>query len=213
MPAITLAWPESKSMGFDHVFAAADIPYRGARFNWVTMPDQFTLAAYGDLLPDDGRDDFLQIALISSHAPWVPVPDMVPWEEVGDGTIFNEMAARGPTPRELWKNRDDVREAYRRAIDYSLQATFEHIVRLGPDVPLVIVVGDHQSAGFVAGSDNRDVPVHMVGPPAVMAMIDGWGWRDGLIPALDGPVRRMDTFRDDFIAAFSGPVELTAVDE
>jgi hypothetical protein len=204
MPAITLAWPESTAMGFDHVFAAADIPYKGVPFNWVTMPDQFTLAVATDLLPEDPRDDFMQIALISSHAPWVPVPDMVPWQDVGDGTVFNDMAVRGPTPRELWKNPDDVREAYRRAIDYSVQATFHHVARLGPSAPLVIVVGDHQPAGFVAGSENRDVPVHMIGPPVVMESINGWGWRDGLIPAPEDPVRRMDTFRDDFITAFTG---------
>lgn len=213
MPAITMAWPESSAMGFDHVFPADDIPYKGNRFNWVTMPDQFTLATYGGLLTDDPRSDFIQIALISSHAPWVPVPDMVAWEDVGDGTIFNEMAARGPTPRELWKNRDDVREAYRRAIDYSLQATFEHVVRLGDAAPLLVIVGDHQPAGFVAGSDNRDVPVHLVGPPELVARIDQWGWSDGLIPAPDAPVRRMDTFRDAFIGAFSGAIRLTVVQE
>lgn len=213
MPAITMAWPESSAMGFEHVFPAADIPYKGDNFNWVTMPDQFTLAAYGDLLPYDPRPDFIQIALISSHAPWVPVPDMVAWDEVGDGTVFNEMAARGPTPRELWKNRDDVREAYRRAIDYSLQATFEHVARLGDDAPLVVIVGDHQPAGFVAGSDNRDVPVHLVGPPDLVAQIDHWGWSDGLIPASNAPVRRMDTFRDAFVGAFSDTVRLTEVHE
>lgn len=211
MPAITVAWPESSRMGFDQVFAAADIPYKGDRFNWVTMPDQFTLAAYPDLLGHDPRSDFIQIALISSHAPWVPVPNMVAWEDVGDGTIFNEMAARGPTPRVLWKNRDDVREAYRKAIDYSLQATFAHVARLGEAAPLVIVVGDHQAAGFVAGSDNRDVPIHMIGPPDVMAMIDDWGWTNDLIPAADAPVRRMDTFRNDFIAAFTTPTAVAEV--
>lgn len=212
-PAITMAWPESSAMGFDLVFPAAEIPYKGAPFNWVTMPDQFTLATYGDLLSDDPRDDFIQISLISSHAPWVPVPDMIAWKDVGDGTVFNEMAARGPTPRELWKNRDDVRDAYRRAIDYSLQATFGHIARLGDAAPLVIVLGDHQAAGFVAGSDNRDVPVHMIGPPELLALIDSWGWSEGLIPTSDTPVRRMDTFRNDFISAFSGPLELSRVVE
>jgi hypothetical protein len=136
---------------------------------------------------------------------------MVAWDDVGDGTIFNEMAARGPTPRELWKNRDDVREAYRRAVDYALQATFSHIARLGDQAPLVFVIGDHQAAGFVAGSDNRDVAVHLIGPPDVVALIDHWGWSDGLIPAADTPVRRMDTFRNDFIAAFTGPVALSEV--
>lgn len=209
MPAITMAWPESSVMGFDLVFPAADIPYKGDRFNWVTMPDQFTLAAYADLLPESPRPDFIQIALISSHAPWVPVPDMVAWNDVGDGTIFNDMAARGPTPRALWKNHDDVREAYRRAINYALQATFDHIARLGDAAPLVVVVGDHQPAGFVAGSDNRDVPVHLIGPPDLVARINGWGWSDGLIPAPTDPVRPMDSFRDSFIAAFSAQAKLT----
>lgn len=213
MPAITLAWPESSKMGFDQVFAAADIPYKGDPFNWVTMPDQFTLAAYEDLIGDDPRADFVQIALISSHAPWVPIPDMVPWEDIGDGEIFNEMAARGPTPRELWKNRDDVREAYRKSIDYSLQATFAHVGRAGDAAPLFIVIGDHQAAGFVAGSDNKDVPIHVIGPPDIVALIDGWGWTDGLIPSSDAPVRRMDTFRNDFIAAFTTPVTVAGVRE
>lgn len=203
MPAITMGWPESSKMGFDLVYPAADIPYRGDRFNWVTMPDQFTLAAYSDLLPDDPRPDFIQIALISSHAPWVPIPQMVPWDEIGDGTIFNEMAAQGPTPRVLWKNRDDVREAYRKAVDYALQATLSHVARLGDQAPLVLIVGDHQAAGFVAGSDNRDVPVHMIGPPDLVAQIESWDWTPGLIPAANAPVRRMDTFRNDFLAAFS----------
>ncbi|MEM6372908.1 MAG: sulfatase-like hydrolase/transferase [Pseudomonadota bacterium] len=203
MPAITVGWPESLVMGFDQVFAAADIPYMGDRFRWVTMPDQFTLAAYPALLNDDQRPDFVQVALISSHAPWTPIPDMVPWEVVGDGTVFDEMAARGPTPKDLWRNRDNVRDAYRRSVDYALQAAFSHVARLGSAAPLVIVAGDHQAAGFVAGSDNKDVAIHMIGPPGVLDRINHWNWTEGLIPAADGPVRRMDSFRNDFLAAFS----------
>ena len=45
MPAITLAWPEAGYFGYDRVLAAADLGYRGKPFNWVTMPDQFTLAS------------------------------------------------------------------------------------------------------------------------------------------------------------------------
>ncbi len=211
MPAITRGWPESSVMGFDLIFAAADIPYAGDRFRWVTMPDQFTLATYPKLLPPDPRPDFIQIALISSHAPWTPIPDMVPWDAVGDGMIFTPMAARGPAPRELWKDRDAVRDAYRRSLDYVLRATFSHVARLGDTAPLVIVAGDHQAAGFVAGSDNRDIPIHMIGPPEVLEQIDHWGWTDGLIPARHAPVRRMDRFRNDFIEAFTGPVRSAIV--
>ncbi|MFL4470592.1 sulfatase-like protein [Tateyamaria armeniaca] len=203
MPAITVGWPESLVMGFDLVIPAADIPYKGDRFRWVTMPDQFTLATYPALLPPDPRPDFVQIALISSHAPWTPIPDMVPWQDVGDGTIFNDMAARGPAPKALWRDRDAVRDAYRRSVDYVLRATFSHVARLADAAPLVIVAGDHQAAGFVAGSDNMDVAVHMIGPAEVLQRIEHWGWSDGLIPAPDGPVRRMDSFRNAFLDAFT----------
>ena len=46
MPAITLPWPEADWFGYDRVLAARDLGYRGQPFNWVTMPDQFTLAAF-----------------------------------------------------------------------------------------------------------------------------------------------------------------------
>ncbi|KIC47238.1 sulfatase-like protein [Ruegeria sp. ANG-S4] len=211
MPAITKDWPESKAMGFDLILDAAKIPYHGDRFRWVTMPDQFTLSAYPDLLPPDPRPDFVQIALISSHAPWTPIPDVIPWKDVGDGTAFNEMAARGPSPETLWKDKDAVRDAYRGSIDYVLQVVFSHVAQLSDEAPLVIVAGDHQAAGFVSGSDNKDVAVHFIGPAEVLKQIDHWGWTSGLIPAADTPVRRMDSFRDDFVAAFSAQISTASV--
>ena len=38
--------------------------------------------------------------------------------------------------------------------------------------------------------------------PAVMQRIAGWGWQDGLRPAPDATVWRMDEFRDRFLDAF-----------
>lgn len=189
-------------MGFEVIHAAADIPYEGDRFNWVTVPDQFTLSVYEDLLGEDPRPDFIQIALISSHAPWVPIPPVLPWDALGDGTVFNQWANSGPTPRELWKDRDDVRDQYRIAVDYSLQATLEHIALLD-DAPLVMVIGDHQPAGFVSQIDSRDVAIHMIGPPEVLDHTAAWGWTTGLIPDATLPAWRMDAFRDRFITAFT----------
>ncbi|MCA0928086.1 sulfatase-like hydrolase/transferase [Ruegeria profundi] len=204
MPAITRDWPESDAMGFDLILNQDALGYEGEPFRWVTMPDQFTLATYRDLLPPDPRPDFIQIALISSHAPWTPIPDLIRWEDVGSGTVFNEMAARGPEPEVLWKDKDAVRDAYRRSVDYVLNAVFSHVAQLADDAPLIVVAGDHQAAGFVSGSGNMDVAVHMIGPHHVLDRIEHWGWTDGLVPGADVPVRRMDSFRDDFISAFSG---------
>lgn len=202
MPAITLPWPEGLRLGFDTILAATDLGYAGKPFNWVTMPDQYTLAAGPRLLPDDPRPDFLQIALISSHAPWVPIPEMVGWEEVGDGRIFDRWAEAGDPPSVVWKDRDRVRDQYRQAIDYSLRAAFASIARnSGPDAPLTIVLGDHPPVPWVSQVEDRDVPVHMIGPPEIMAIFDGWNMGEGLVPGPDAPVWPMEAFRDRFLDA------------
>ena len=43
-PAITRPWPEGDRLGFAQIYAAADLGYAGKPYNWVTMPDQYTLA-------------------------------------------------------------------------------------------------------------------------------------------------------------------------
>jgi hypothetical protein len=204
MPAITLEWPEAARMGFDTVLAAADLGYSGPPFNWVTMPDQFTLSALDRLLRA-GSDAplFAQVALVSSHAPWVPVPDLVPWEAVGDGTVFAPMAERGDPPDVVWRDRDRVRAQYRKAVDYALRATLAYAERHAGEPPLIFVIGDHQPAAFVAGDERPDVPAHLIGPAALVDAAALWGWGAGLIPAADAPVRGMEEMRDLILAAWS----------
>jgi hypothetical protein len=205
MPAITLDWPESATMGFETVLAAKDLGYKGKPFNWVTMPDQFTLAALDRLLRtgEDPRPLFVQVALVSSHAPWVPVPELIDWDSLGDGTVFNEVATSGDPPDVVWRDTDRVREQYRLSIDYSLRTVFDYAARHAADPPLMLVLGDHQAAGFVAMDERPDVPVHLIGPPELVAQAAAWGWTPGLIPEDTVPVIPMDEMRDLFIRTFS----------
>ncbi len=204
MPQITLAWPESEVMGFNTILAADDLGYEGEPFNWVTMPDQFTYAATDRLLRDPKEDPvFVQIATGTSHAPWVPVPDLVAWDEIGDGRIFNEMATSGDTPADVWRDRDRVRAQYRAAIDYALSAVFDYAVQHADEPPLMIVLGDHQAADFVALDDRAEVPVHVIGPPHLVERIEDLGWRPGLIPDADQPALGMERMRDLLIETFS----------
>ena len=204
MPAITLPWPEGPETGFETVLAAADLGYRGRPFNWVTMPDQYTLAAWPRLLDMDPRPDFVQVALISSHAPWVPIPPMLDWDGLGDGRVFDRYAEAGDPPRVVWQDRDRVRDQYRQAIDYALRAALGFAARqAGPDAPLVIVLGDHQPAPSIARIAGRDVPMHLIGPPDVLALFDGWRMAPGLVPGPDAPVWPMAAFRDRFLRATS----------
>ncbi len=211
-PAITLAWPEADWFGYDRVLAAADLGYAGLPFNWVTMPDQFTLAAFerAELDPAPRPPVIAEIALISSHAPWTPVPRLVPWDSIGDGRVFDAMAQAGPTTEAVWSDPERIRDQFALSIDYSLRTVGAFAERRAGAAPLMVVLGDHQPAPFVSqGDSGRDVPVHLIGPPAILARLDGWGWTPGLIPGPLAPVWGMEAFRDRFVAAF-GPAAATA---
>jgi hypothetical protein len=61
-----------------------------------------------------------------------------------------------------------------------------------------------QPAPLVAGANaGHDVPIVIIGPPDVLAALDGWGWTPGTIPADDAPVWLMQDFRDRFLAAYT----------
>jgi len=212
-PAITMDWPEGTRLGFDTLIDRDAMGYRGLPFNWVTMPDQFTLARFRDRLDPDlqnagPRPIFAQITLISSHAPWVPVPKPVPWDAVGDGRVFDPMTRGSDPPQVVWQDPDRIRRQYARAIAYSLTVLMDWAARQGPDGPLILILGDHPPVAFVNQMDGQtgshDVPMHLIGPPGVLTAVQGWGWTPGLIPAPDAPVWPMQDFRDRFLAAFDG---------
>ncbi|KRW94119.1 sulfatase-like hydrolase/transferase [Paracoccus sp. MKU1] len=206
MPAITRPWPEAAQMGFDRVLAAADLGYRGPPFNWVTMPDQFTLAAADRLLRHVGDVPlFAQVALISSHAPWVPVPQLIGWDEIGDGAAFAAMAVAGPSPQEVWRDPASIRRHYRDAIGYALQTVMAYALRHADDAPLILVLGDHQAAQRLAPEGGRDVPMHVIGPEALVERSAAWGFAPGLIPPPDSTAIPMDRMRDLILQGFAAP--------
>ncbi|WP_417742073.1 sulfatase-like hydrolase/transferase, partial [Salipiger sp.] len=205
-PAIVMPWPEGPQLGFETVLAAADLGYAGLPYNWVTMPDQYTLAAYDRLAPP-GAPRLTEIALISSHAPWTPVAEMVPWEAVGDGSVFDAQAVAGPSPGEVWADRDSIRDQYGRALDYSVETVLSWAALPRERPPLLIVLGDHQAAGFVSQDGGMDVPVHLIGPPEAVALFEGWGWSSGLTPDPALQSWPMSAFRDRFLAATSQAAE------
>jgi len=102
-------------------------------------------------------------------------------------------------------DRDRVRRAYFHAVTYSLRAVTRFVTTYGDDDLVVVMLGDHQPATIVSGSDaGHDVPVSLIArDPDVLAGADGWGWEPGLRPRTDAPVWRMDAFRDRFVATYS----------
>lgn len=204
-PAHVFPWPEGEFFGFDAIYNADDLGYRGEPFNWMTMPDQFTLHALDRLEREVAERPplMVQVALVSSHAPWVPIAELVDWDDIGDGTVFNQWALSGDPPEVVWRDHDRVRDQFRLAVDYSLQAVGAWAVRHAEDPPLMIVLGDHEPARFVSGVDGFDVPVHVIGPEELVERFEGLGWVEGLLPSPQTPSIRMDRLRDEIILRLS----------
>mgnify|MGYP003576698031 FL=1 len=214
MPAITMDWPEGKYYGYDHIYDAHNLGYQGKPFNWVTMPDQYTLSAFHarELAQHSSTPVMAEIALISSHAPWTPIPHLVDWNSVGDGSIFNEQATSGDTPEQVWKDTSRIRLQFRLSIEYAVETIASYVMNYGDDNLVVLVLGDHQPAPIVTGETSRaapgsrDVPVHLIArDPEVIDAVAHWNWTPGLLPANNAPVWRMDELRNRLIEAFSLP--------
>jgi hypothetical protein len=152
----------------------------------------------------DDRPLFIQMATGTSHAPWVPVPELVDWERIGDGRIFDAVAASGDPPDVVWRDRDRVRAQYRLAVDYALRTVLAYAARHADDPPLMLVLGDHQAAGFVALDDRPHVPIHVLGPAHLVERAAAeWGLSPGLIPSETAPVIAMDRMRDRILGTFT----------
>ena len=206
MPAITMDWPESGYFGYDTVRDASGLGYRGKPFNWVTMPDQYTLSAFQKMDRENAEKPVMaEIALISSHAPWTPIPTLVDWDKIGDGRIFDEQAVSGDPPSVVWSDPARIREQYLASIDYALETLGSYVSRYG-DNTLFVILGDHQPASVITGEEaSRDVPVHIIGSPEMIEQLSSWEWTEGLVPASSLPPMRMDLFRERFLRTFSGP--------
>jgi hypothetical protein len=199
-------WPEAEFYGLDHVYDAFRLGYRGPRFSWSTMPDQYALEAFQRLEHGKKRDKPLmaEVILTSSHQPWAPLPELVGWDELGDGRIFEGIEAKGEDPADVVASSARSKEAYGRSVQYSVASLTQWLRRYGGEDTVLVFLGDHQPIARVSGEGaSRDVPVSIVAKdPEVLAKIDGWGWSDGLEPARDAPVWKMDAFRDRFLTAY-----------
>ncbi|CAM5661955.1 MULTISPECIES: sulfatase [Streptomyces] len=208
VPGVRKAWPEGKYFGLDHIYDSEHLGYQGPYFSWSPVPDQFSLEAFQRLEHGKkNRDPIMaEVILASSHNPWSPIPRMVDWDDLGDGSVFDGIEKEGTDPAQVWKDSDRVRTEYRRAIEYSVQSLTEWVERYGTDDTVLVFLGDHQPVPTVTGgSTNRDVPVTIVArDPKVLERIEGWDWTPGLKPADDAPTWGMDRFRDRFLTAY-GP--------
>ncbi|MFJ3493064.1 CDP-alcohol phosphatidyltransferase [Streptomyces sp. NPDC086091] len=206
MPGIQKGWPEQKYYGLDNVYNAFELGYQGPKFSWSTMPDQYALEAFQRLVHGQPRDKPLmsEVILTSSHQPWAPIPEMVDWDQLGDGSVFDGIEKAGKDAADVIADSTKSREEYGKSIQYSVTALTQWLERYGTDDTVLVFLGDHQPIARVSGNHaSRDVPVSIVAKdPKVLEKVAGWQWTDGVRPAKDAPVWKMSAFRDKFLTAY-----------
>jgi phosphatidylglycerophosphate synthase len=200
-------WPEGSNFyHYDKVYDRRNIGYRGPGFGIAPMPDQYVLEALQrhELAKRDRRPVFAEVDLITSHAPWTKIPRLVPWDDLGDGSIFNRVPVEESTRASLFGDSRRARTAYGHSIEYSMRSIIEFVQRYGDKNTVVVLLGDHQPATTVSGEGaTHDVPISVIArDPKVTEQIAGWRWQDGLHPSRKAPVWPMQSFRDRFLGAF-----------
>jgi len=185
MPGLRQRWPEGTFYGFDEIYGADRLAYRGPEFGWFAIPDQFSLDRLDAL--EVGRPSrpplFVFFPTISTHFPFSPTPPYQPdWRRLAtprpyDGPEIVRAYAREP-------NWTDFGPGYVEAMAYDF-ATIEGYLRKRHDRDFVmILLGDHQPPAAVSGEGAPwDVPVHVIA--SRKHVLDGLlahGFREGLTP-------------------------------
>jgi phosphatidylglycerophosphate synthase len=193
---------------YDKVYGGSDVGYRGPRFSYAAMPDQYTFSAFDrrELQRPHRRPVMAEIDLVSSHTPWTPLPHLVPWNKLGDGSVFDGLQESHASLFRLLGGQTNTQRNYAQSIQYSMRSLVSFVHHAHDKKLVMVVLGDHQPATVVSGIGvSHDVPISLVAhDPRVLQRISGWGWAPGLRPESNGPVMRMDHFRDRFLSAF-GP--------
>jgi len=204
LPIVKNHWVEGAWYDVDQFYDGPSLQYQGKGFGYVTMPDQYTMHAFQSLIRSKAdRPLMASIGLLGSHAPWTPLALPVPWEEVGDGSIFNGSHREGGPLH--WSDPEPVREAYGRSVELTMDRIAEYL-QLNADDALFMIIGDHQPAGVIAGyRSNAHVPVHFVSNnKAILERLPALNFSEGMHPLADAPVISMEEMRQMFATVFEG---------
>jgi phosphatidylglycerophosphate synthase len=207
IPSNNQPWSQGTSFyHYDQQINSTNVGYKGPRFSYAKIPDQYTYNKFGQLVLGPGhRPVMAEIDTVSSHEPWTPLPHMVPWDRLGNGSIYDQMSTQGLKPAEAFRSDAAVQRLYGQSIQYSLRALTSWVVRLNDPNLVVVMLGDHQPATVVSGNTpTHSVPISIIAhDPSVFRHIANWHWHDGLRPSPSAPLEQMDGFRNQFLNAFN----------
>jgi hypothetical protein len=216
-PSDNTTWkPGTTFYHYDQLFNSLNVGYKGPRYSYSTMPDQYTLSEFqrNELTPGH-KPVMAEIDLTSSHIPWAPLPTMVPWNKLGNGSIFYPEHAKAETATQVWRNGNTVKQFYGQSIQYSMTALTSWVTELNDPNLVLIVLGDHQPHTSVSGPGaTHDVPISVITrAPSVLKQMSSWHWQNGLLPAPSAPLEPMDAFRNQLLNTFNSKTTVSGTSE
>ncbi|MBL8751006.1 MAG: sulfatase-like hydrolase/transferase [Planctomycetes bacterium] len=209
MPAMDRHWPAGQAFfGFTASLTQIELGYRGTRYHWGQMPDQFALHhLLRSVVEPATKPLFTTFMSVTSHTPFRRVPpyfadwkiddrsfavpplrehDEVPWNGVGEPEI--------------------VVPAYLDTLEHTLRSVTGFVCRLTRP-SIVIVLGDHQPpfANSLHPPDpSFDVPMHVfTNRPELVAQLAGLGLARGFAPAPGTEGFDTAIFAPEFLRLFS----------
>jgi hypothetical protein len=206
MPGLRQAWPEGAFYGYAQIYDAESLAYPGPAFGWWRIPDQYALARFDhEELAPQARPPLLAVMnSISSHAPFRAVPPYLSdWQDLLGPDPY---ANHAPDQAEGAKaGSNEMGQRYVKAVEYVLTYLTGYLEHRARDDLVLIVLGDHQPAARVSGTDaSWDVPMHVITPDAeLIEALEAEGFESGLEPSQPaiGPMHEMAT---RLLRAFSG---------
>ncbi len=206
MPGLWYPWPEGAFYGFDEIYGADRLAYRGPQFGWWGLSDQFTLARLDEqvLAGEHDAPAFIFFPTVSTHTPFVPTP---PYQKDWTRMLTDQPYDLPDVERAFEQQPDwlDLSPSYLEAVSYSL-TTIAGYLEHEPGRDLVlIVIGDHQPPALVAGEGQPwDVPVHVIARSSRSALFDqlrAAGFQAGITPG--GPaLGKMSALLSTLLGAF-----------
>jgi hypothetical protein len=205
MPGMRQPWPEGAFYGFDAIYGHDALEYKGPRFGWWAIPDQYALAKLDALERSSSSRApvFVVFPTSTTHAPFGPVAPYQPdWARVLTDAPYE--VADVEKSMAAVPDLTDLSPSYLRAMAYDFY-TLAGYVRQQESDPVIIVIGDHQPPAAVSGRGaSWRVPVHVISRKHhLIQRLVSHGFRPGLQPEQPalGPMHRLvPVFLDAFDA-------------
>jgi hypothetical protein len=199
-----LGVPVVNYYGYSQALRAEQLHYTGPGFGWGTIPDQYSLAYARDhYLRGLPEASLVVFNLVSSHAPWRRVPQLVndgrsveayrrqvrqPPRSGGSApgaasAIVSALESYSRTrPRWNGPMTAHLPAAYLRSVVYDLELIRRYLREQSGDT-LVVVMGDHQPPLITAPEADFDVPIHVFArDPALLQELLARGFSASLHP-------------------------------